>query len=68
MQLCIVTIQGKLHVLEEIPPYLNREFFLQEKPILKMTMPQKNGSGIKTPSSFCWKKNFLHIKVLTNLI
>ena len=43
--------------------------------ILKMTLPQKNGSRIKTPSSkslilvsFCWKKNVLLINVLTNLI
>ena len=40
-----------------------------------MTLPQKNGSGIKTPSSnslilesFCWKKNVLLINALTNLV
>ena len=40
-----------------------------------MTLTQKNGSKIKTPSSkslilvsFCWKKNVLLITVLTNLI
>ena len=37
---------------------------IQKEQILKMTMPQKNGSRIKMPSSksltlvpFCWKKN-----------
>ena len=40
-----------------------------------MTLPQKNGSRIKTPSSkslifvsFCWKKNVLLLNALTNLI
>ena len=40
-----------------------------------MTLPQKNGSRIKTPSlkslilvSFCWKKNVVLINALTNLI
>ena len=48
---------------------------IQKKQILKMTLPQKNGSRIKTPSSkslilvsFCWKKYFLRINALTNLI
>ena len=40
-----------------------------------MTLPQKNGSRIKTPSSkllilvsFSWKNNFLRISTLTTLI
>ena len=40
-----------------------------------MTLPQENGSRIKTPSSkslilvsFCWKKNALLINALTNVI
>ena len=40
-----------------------------------MTLPQKNGSGIKTPLSkssilvsFCWRKNVLLINALTNQI
>ena len=40
-----------------------------------MTLPQKNDSRIKTPSSkslilvsFCWKINVLFINTLTNLI
>ena len=48
---------------------------IQKKQILKMTLPHKNGSRIKMPSSeslilvsFCWKKNFLLINALTNLI
>ena len=49
--------------------------FIEKKQILKMTLPQKNGSRIKTPSSkllilvsFCWKKKILRINALTNLI
>ena len=48
---------------------------IEKKQILKMTLPQQNGSRIKTPSlkllilvSFCWKKNFLRINALTDLI
>ena len=50
---------------------------IEKKQILrkKMTLPQKNGSRIKTPSSkllilvsFCWKKNFLRINAVTNVI
>ena len=48
-------------------------FLIQKKQIVKMTLPEKNGSRIKTLSSkslilvlFCWKKNFLHINALTN--
>ena len=48
---------------------------IQKKQILKMTLLQRNGSRIKTPSSkslilvsLSWKKNFLHIYALTNLI
>ena len=48
---------------------------IEKKQILKMTLPQKNGSVIKTLStkllilvSFYWKNNFLRINVLTNLI
>ena len=46
---------------------------IEKKQILKMTLPPKNGSRIKTPSSkllilvsFCWKKNVLRINALTN--
>ena len=48
---------------------------IQKEQILKLTLPQKNGSRIKTPSSkslilvsFCWKKNVLLINALTYLI
>ena len=48
---------------------------IQKEQIWKMTLPQKNGSRIKMPSSkslslvsFCWKKNVLLIKALINLI
>ena len=47
---------------------------IEKKHILKMTLPQQNGSRIKTPSSKLilvsvrWKKNFLRINALTNLI
>ena len=48
---------------------------LQKEQILKMTLPQKNGSKIKTPSSkslimvsFGREKNVLFINALTNLI
>ena len=48
---------------------------IQKEQFLKMTLPQKNGSRIKTPSSkllilvlFCWEKNVLLINALTNLI
>ena len=47
---------------------------IQKKQILKITLPQKNSSRIKEPSSkslilvtFCWKKNFLRIYALTNM-
>ena len=57
-------------LLKEIPPYLK-----QKEHILKMTLLQKNGSRIKTPSSkslilvsFCRKNNILLINALTNLI
>ena len=48
---------------------------IQKEQILKMTLPQKNCSRIKTPSSkslillsFGWKKNVLLINALTNFI
>ena len=48
---------------------------IQKKQNLKITLPQKNGSRIKTPSSkslilvsFCRKRNVLRIDALTNLI
>ena len=48
---------------------------IQKEQILKLTLPQKNGSRIKTPSSkslilvsFCRKRNVLLINALTNLI
>ena len=48
---------------------------IQKEQILKMTLPQKNCSRIKTPSSkslilvsFCWKKNVLLSNALTALI
>ena len=48
---------------------------IQKEQILKMTLPQKNGSRIKTPSSksliwvsFCWEKYVLLINALTNSI
>ena len=47
----------------------------QKEPILKITLPQKNGPRIKTPSSkslilvsFCKKENVLLINALTKLI
>ena len=48
---------------------------IQKEQILKITLPQKNGSRIKTPSSkslilvsFCRRKNVLFINALTNFI
>ena len=48
---------------------------IQKEHNLKMTLPQKNCSRIKTPSSkslilvsFCWKKNVLLINALTKMI
>ena len=53
-------------LLKEIPPYLRRDFWYKRCKFWKMTLPQKNGSRIKTPSSklkilvsSCWKKNFI---------
>ena len=73
-----VTLQhyNPRELLKEIPPYIPQTWLLiQKEQILKMTLPQKNGSRIKTPSSkslifvsFCWKRNVLLINVLTNLI
>ena len=58
-------------LLNEIPPYHKRD----REQILKITLPQKNGYRIKTPSSkslllvsFCRKKNVLLINALTNFI
>ena len=72
-----VTLQhynpGKL--LKEIPAYLKTWLLIQKEQILKITLPQKNGSRIKTPSSkslilvsLCRKKNVLFNNALINLI
>ena len=62
-------------LLKEILPYLKRGLLIQKEPILKMALPQRNVSRIKTPSSkslilvsFCWKKNVLLINAFTDLI
>ena len=62
-------------LLKEIPPYLKRDFWYKRSKFLKLTLPQKNCSRIKTPSSkslilvlFCWKKDVLLINALTDLI
>ena len=48
---------------------------IEKKQILKMTLPQKNGSRIKTPSSkllilksFCWKENIYCSSLLRNFL
>ena len=51
-------------LLEEIPPDLKRNFWYKRSKF-EITLPQKNGSRIKTPSSkltilvsSCWEKNY----------
>ena len=61
--------------LTEIPHDLNRDFWYKRSKFWKLHCFRKYGSRIKTPSSkslilvsFYWKKTFLRIYALTNLI
>ena len=70
-------IKRNIHyvTLQHYNPGAQTWLLIQKEQILKITLPQKNGSRIKTPSSkslilvsFCRKKNVLYINALTNLI
>ena len=63
---------GGGNLLTEIPPYYTSIVTFDTK---EANFASENGSRIKTLSSkplilvsFCWKKNFLRVKALTNLI